>query len=446
MEKLARLIHAGWRAALPCVIGFLLTGHSAGAQPREAQLLASEAALADPASLPLLPSRTSTVYRAKQGGWQFNLHSYITWYRGRFWAIWSSGHVDEDSGNQIVRYSSSTDGHHWAPSQVLADDPDGPDRPGLWIARGVFVLDGRLQALAAYNEGSRSTPEGRESWHNLRLVRFEWTGKAWVRRGTFVDNCMNNYPPRLLGERLFMTCRDSFARMCTALAGSSTGDNWTLTRLPGAPPGDRMSEPSWYLDRDGVAHLIFRDGRGSKFLYHATSTDQGRTWSAPVRTNYPDATSKNIAGRLANGWYFLINNPNPKGRDPLAISFSRDGWVFSDPRALRKGAPAQRFPGRAKSVRSFQYPHVLEKDGSLWVIYSTNKEDIEISEFKLADLPPSPDASGSLAGPATPTHTAKPHGREQSIPDRSRADSPSRAATRTAPEIKFSPSPSKRSS
>jgi hypothetical protein len=362
----------------------VVCGWAGGKNP--AVLLADPAKLASPMDLKLVPSRTSMVYKARQGEWQFNLHSYLAHFDGKFWAIWSSGRVDEDSPSQLIRYATSTDGHNWNESLVLAEDPDGPDNPGRWIARGVFVLEGKLTALAAYLEGSREATPRPETWVNLRLMRFEWDGKAWKRRGVFVENCMNNYPPRWLGGRLFMTCRDSYMTMHTARATSAKGDRWEITKLPGVEPHDWMSEPSWYVDPDGVAHMIFRDHRGSKYLYRSLSHDQGRTWIAPVRTNYPDATSKNITGRLTNGWYFLINNPNPAGRDPLAISFSRDGWTFDNPMALRKNAPERRYVGRAKSNRSFQYPHVLERDGSLWVIYATNKEDIEISEFKIADF------------------------------------------------------------
>jgi hypothetical protein len=131
--------------------------------------------------------------------------------------------------------------------------------------------------------------------------------------------------------------------------------------------------------------MIFRDGRRSKYLYHALSRDHGKTWSAPVRTNYPDATSKNLTGRLSNGWYYLISNPDQQSRDPLAISFSRDGWTFAHPRALRLGAPEIRIPRRGRN-QGFQYPHVLERNGSFWVVYSMNQEDIEISEFKISDF------------------------------------------------------------
>ena len=359
---------------------------AAWAVSRQEVLITDPAALASPMDLKLVPSRTSSVYRARRGEWQFNLHSYITYFDGKFWAIWSSGRVDEDSSSQLIRYATSPDGHTWSEALILADDPDGPERRGRWIARGIFAFNRKVAALLARLDGPSDTPQGHESWHNLKLMRFEWDGKKWQDRGLFLDNCMNNYPPQLWSGRWFMTCRNSYAGMYTAISESAAGGKWQVTRLPGEPPHDHMSEPSSYLDPQGTAHLIFRDGRGSKYLYRSLSTDQGRTWSAPVRTNYPDATSKNIAGRLENGWYFLINNANQSKRDPLAISFSRDGWVFDRPAALRKNAPERRFAGKSKGNLSFQYPHILERNGSLWVIYSTNKEDIEISEFRIADF------------------------------------------------------------
>ena len=349
-------------------------------------LLDNAASLASPSGLALAPSKTSAVHRAQAGEWQFNLHSYIAWHQGKFWAVWSAGRVDEDSGQQRIHYATSADGHQWSEAQVLVDDPDGPQGPALWIARGVFTQNGHLYALAAYNEGSRREAEPRESWHNLDLVRFEWDGKSWRKLGSYVKNCMNNFPPQAYGKHLVMTCRDSHADMYTAISAGMDGSNWTVTKLPGEAPGDRMSEPSSYADPQGIVHTIFRDGRSSKYLYHSTSKDQGKTWTAPVRTNYPDTTSKNLTGRLSNGAYYLINNPDQKKRDPLAISFSRDGWTFSQPVALRKGAPERRYAGRSKGNGSFQYPHAIEHNGSLWVIYSTNKEDIEISEFKVSSF------------------------------------------------------------
>jgi len=134
----------------------------------------------------------------------------------------------------------------------------------------------------------------------------------------------------------------------------------------------RMDEPTLYETVDGYAHLIVRDNRRSGRLIRILSSDHGRTWSQPVLTNYPDATSKNYAGRLGDGRYFLINNPNPRRRDPLVITYSPDGWEYSRPAAIRRGGG------------TFQYPHALEHGGSLWVVYSTAKRDIELTRWFLS--------------------------------------------------------------
>src|SRR5262245_20516064 len=104
-------------------------------------LLADTAKLAAPMDLKVIPAKTSSVYHAAAGQWQFNLHSYIAHHDGRFWAIWSSGRVDEDSPSQLIRYATSADGHHWSGARILADDADGSGKPGRWIARGIFVYE-----------------------------------------------------------------------------------------------------------------------------------------------------------------------------------------------------------------------------------------------------------------------------------------------------------------
>src|SRR5215813_5954096 len=114
---------------------------AAWAVSRQEVLITDPAALASPMDLKLVPSRTCSVYRARRGEWQFNLHSYITYFDGKFWAIWSSGRVDEDSSSQLIRYATSPDGHTWSEALILADDPDGPERRGRWIARGIFAFN-----------------------------------------------------------------------------------------------------------------------------------------------------------------------------------------------------------------------------------------------------------------------------------------------------------------
>ena len=183
-----------------------------------------------------------------------------------------------------------------------------------------------------------------------------------------------------------MPCRDDHMKLTVAFSDAPAAASWKRTSIFAEPPFDRMDEPTIYVARDGSVHLIIRDGSRSGYLLHTVSRDGGRTWATPVRTNYPDATSKNFVLKLSNGYYALINNPNQKRRNPLAISFSRDGWVFDRPMSLDKNAPPRRYDGKAKGSGALQYPHAMDHNGKLWVTYSLNKEDIIVSEFKLTDL------------------------------------------------------------
>jgi hypothetical protein len=319
------------------------------------------------------------VYRAEAGQWQFNLHSYLAFHDGKFWAIWSSGRVDEDSSSRLIRYSTSVDGVTWGEAGILAPDPDGESGPWRWMASGVYVDNGHLYAIGSFNQGDLG---GDGPWANAELIRYAWADGEWKKDDVLAKNCVVYYPPLRIAGRKFFVWRNSRAHFFTGYASEGSHD-WTVTRMPGLGPDYRMSETGAFVDAEGIVHLIIRDQGYTHRLYHSVSYDAGATWTIPVKTNYPDAASKNMVGQLSDGSFYLISNPGPR-RDPLVVSFSRDGWSFDNPYILRKNAPELRFKSRTKPSRTFQYSHAIEHDGKLWVIYSTNKEDIEVSSFPLA--------------------------------------------------------------
>lgn len=359
---------------------FLFTLITTSAYTQETSKIVSNRVLDQPKALTEIGEKTSTIFEAKKDKLQFNLHSYIAFFDGRFWAVWSSGLKDEDSANQHIRFSTSEDGQTWSESKILADDPDGSSGPKRWIARGVFVHHGKLYALGAFMNNFSNN-----EWEGLKLVYFEYLDGIWVNRGTMIDQCMNNFPPLDIGERYFMTCRDSKGRLSMAFSYKHSLYYWELHPLANS---SRLSEPSTYLSADSILHTLFRDQGKSGFLYHSTSNSSSNyeNWSKPVQTNFPDATSKNFSLPLSDGRIVVLNNPEKKLRDPLAITLSNDGWSFNQAYAVRKNAPPQKFPGRAKNKFSFQYPHAIERNGKLWVVYSTNKEDIEITSIPLSSL------------------------------------------------------------
>ena len=105
---------------------------------------------------------------------------------------------------------------------------------------------------------------------------------------------------------------------------------------------------------------------------------------------YIQSCARSNAGRLPDGQYYVINNPLPMspkkgGRSLLAISLSRDGLNFDRMAIIRFVSPPQRYEGKAKSI-GYQYPHSVVAGEHLWVIYSVNKEDIEVARIPLSEL------------------------------------------------------------
>ena len=73
-------------------------------------------------------------------------------------------------------------------------------------------------------------------------------------------------------------------------------------------------------------------------------------------------------------------------RRMLALALSDDGWTFNRLLKLRLAPDTRaRMPGMHKAP-GFQYPAAVVAHGRLWVIYSVNKEDIELLPIDLEVL------------------------------------------------------------
>jgi hypothetical protein len=318
-----------------------------------------------------------------EGGTHVNQHNYLVYYHGRFWVMWSDGpgvqrtdpenHRNRvpghDRAGQIVSYAYSKDGISWSEPADLSGPPAG----GFgWIARGFWIREGKLLALATHFNAPDYRGEG------LALYAFELENEdalKWKSRGILYDNAMNNFPPKLLpnGEWM-MTRRDSVGDVHILTGGVNSFNDWRSVPLAEYnDPTLAAEEPYWWLLPDNNLVGLFRDNHRSGFLYRSFSADFGLTWSTPVRTNFPDATSKFNGLRLSDGRYVLVSNPNPEKRDPLAISISDDGLVFSKMIYLVGG-------------RHVDYPHVMEHEDYLYIAFAGAKQTVEILKVEISDL------------------------------------------------------------
>jgi hypothetical protein len=329
----------------------------------------------DYAKLPVLKGRHAVVC-APDPEWKFQLHNYLLHHAGQYWCIWSHGPVVEDVPTQHVRYATSADGLTWSESKPLT----GPPAEGrAYIARGLWLRDGELLALAAYYKGKGAFGVDKD----LKLEAFVWdeASKAWKRKGQVFDNAINNFPPQKLstGEWM-MTRRDSRFNVSMLVGGTKAIDDWRMYPVVDrrAVPGFSPDEPVWWEQADQTLFAVFRDNGGSSRLFRAVSRDRGQTWTLPEKTGYPNSSSKVFSLRTSRGFRVLISNANPAvGRRELHLAVSEDGWSFT--RLARLDVPMPK-------PATLQYPHAIEREGNLYIAFSRTKNNTELLQVSLDDI------------------------------------------------------------
>ena len=325
------------------------------------------------------------------GKWNFRLHSYLAYFDGKYWAMWSHGRLVEDHPTQHLRYATSADGLKWSEPRIMA----GPaTRDGFrYISRGLWVRDGKMFALASLDEAYQ---EGRVRFFGPSLQLHAWErlpqAGEWRPLGMIADKAINNFPPaKMPNGEWAMICRGPDYRrdVFVLTGGTDSVKSWKRSPIVTEAPADgfRPEEPDWWTLPDGRLLGLFRDNARSGRFYRAVSADNAHTWTAPEKTNFPDATSKFFCLRTSRGFYALVSNANPKARNPLCLSTSDDGITFT--RMARLPIPLKEeggaFDAEHKSG-TVQYPHVIEQAGHLLVCYSRHKTAIEVIRVSLDEV------------------------------------------------------------
>ncbi|MFO7775366.1 MAG: exo-alpha-sialidase [Candidatus Hydrogenedentota bacterium] len=332
-------------------------------------------------NLPAVPTEHIVVSDVREDN-GVNQHNYLIYHDGRFWAMWSDGPDIEDRVGQVVKFATSEDGVTWSKPEFITPSPpdSGPDSPHYntrseegfrWISRGFWAREGELLALVSLDEAAGFFGPSLE----LRAFRWDEAAGSWRDAGQVYDNAINNFPPKRLPTEEWMMSRRShdYHRRGTMflIGGLEALDSWASFPVPAGPLD--AEEPLWWNLPGGNQMALYRDNRQSGYIFRSFSTDNGRTWSQPVRTNFPDARSKIFGMQLSDGRYAMVSNPHPERRDPLALALSNDGLVFNKLLYLVGG-------------RHVDYPHMIEHDGHLYIAHSGGKRSVEIQKVRLADL------------------------------------------------------------
>lgn len=312
-----------------------------------------------------------------------NQHNYLDYYDGKYWIMWSDGPGIEDRVGQRVKFATSTDGVLWSEPRYLTPNPPGAERAGLYgtrsdrgfryIARGFWQRDGEFLALASLDEAAGFFGPSLE----LRAFRYDKKWDQWEDIGVVQTNSINNFSPKKIptGEWMISRRKHDYTKSGVEflVGGIESISSWKSYPVLGSANELTAEEPYWWVLPDNNLVALFRDNKGSGYLFRSFSTDNGRTWSTPVRTNFPDARSKFSGTRLKDGRYVLVSNANPKKRDPLVLSISDDGIIFNKMYYLVGG-------------RHVDYPHVMEHDGHIFVAFASGKQTVEVIKIRLSDI------------------------------------------------------------
>jgi hypothetical protein len=260
--------------------------------------------------------RTKTLLHATPETGTFNLHGYLKYYQGVLFACWDSQARDENTSGQhgVFRYSADG-GESWSPLATLfpplADNVPASEtkQPNPFqTSQGFAEVDGRLYAVTCvdkalghkvyrYNEVSRLRIGflAREVQADGTLGAIFWLSDA-------ASKPEPGYPAYPAGNPELVAKLNSYFKEAANLQQLL----FAPRQHPDSDDEHRMTEPTqpWCLD-DGTWVRLYRNqgtvhGKTRAEIetsrprrhYASFSFDDGKTWTAPTLTDFPDTGAR----------------------------------------------------------------------------------------------------------------------------------------------------------
>lgn len=311
--------------------------------------------------------------------WQYSHHPSIVYYKGKYIVIFSNGIYGEDEGNQRVAISMSTDLKTWTPIKVLKDC-----KSSEVLTPGGLLITDQNTLVAYYTRNDFNEANTRPNQKLFALTSED--GEKWsesIDLGIGIFPC--HRPTILSSGRIILTGNRNiyYTDDKSGVAG------WTLAKNSAFRPGESASlVEGAIIEHSDSTYILFRDAQGVKAFWQESSLD-GKAWTTPIKTNFPNDDTKCHLGQFPDGRYYFVGTPNlqnPGNRTPLILSISDDGYSFDKHYVIANDHYAIKFnEGRWKNGQ-FGYPYSIIKDDYMYVICSRRKETIEVIKFSLKQL------------------------------------------------------------
>ncbi len=346
-------------------------------------------ASARPTHHPVRPFERYRVYTAGREAGSWNIDSQLAKFRNRYYYGFTNGRVDEDTEGQQVRISSSDDARTWSePASVIGGEDDTRD---AYKCTGLLATSDTLYMWIRWARRVREPDSDGigggyyADWDHARTFLYASSdGAAWEKVAELPRRVSATYAaPQLTA-----------AGRLLGVASIDQRSGPAMLRWPGADPTEEPEivpieqpfgckldggETTWYQTGDGTLVIFWRDESQSCRVWVNTSPDGGDTFTALMISDIPDAMSRNHAGRLTDGRYYLCHNASATlhNRMHLTLLLSDHGYVFNQVYLLVDDPTSMRLVGLLK-LPGYMYPCCLSDGDRLLVGYSVNKEDIEI--------------------------------------------------------------------
>lgn len=313
-------------------------------------------------------------------------------FKKHLYAQWQSSNKDEDAEDTIVLYSRSKDGETWRKPEVLA--PLWKD--GIYTSGGWWSYGDTLIAYINVWPKQPSLPKGGYVVYKTSVDGINWSETKKVLDDNLnpINGIFEQDPHLLPNGRIINAIHEQPGLILKPYyTDDSKGlTGWTkgcLHNLSYKKEISRELEPSSFHRSDGSLVMVFRDQASSFKQLASVSNDNGETWSKPTITNIPDSRAKQSAGNLPSGAAYLVNNPSgSKKRIPLTITLSKDGFLFDKSFLIRAGGDnlqPMKFEGKYKRM-GYSYPKSVIWKDYLYISYSANKEEIELTRIPIDNL------------------------------------------------------------
>ena len=342
---------------------------------------------------PQIPFERNVIYRGDAATWSYSHHQAITKLGDTYVASWSNGVTHEDHPGQEPHYATSADCRTWSEPSVLV--PTSSESGDVRLNGGLYGDEGQLCAyvIVAPGEKRETAEPGMVSFdHPVHVLDiYETTDLSnWTHHARVCDDIyLFEGPRRTSGGKLLCCGTDPQSQRARVLiwddASRPTGNPRVVNIEP--PEGIAPLQGTWYQTDDGRMWLYLRNGGVSTRLALTCTDDEGDTWSDVLLTDFPNTYSRARAGRLNDGRFYIVGNNYDMflDRRRLLVAISDDGRTFDRQYTLIEGETTRRIPGRHKED-GFHYPNTMVDGDNLIVIYSVNKEDIEIGVADMAKV------------------------------------------------------------